>query len=34
MSLEVPRSYDPASDALADVATAVKKHDPSVTPCL
>ncbi len=33
VSLEVPDSYDPASDALADVATAVKKHVPSVTPC-
>lgn len=33
VSLEVPKSYDPASDALADIATAVMKHDPSVTPC-
>lgn len=34
VSVEVPRDYDPASDALADVATAIKKHDPSVTPCV
>ena len=33
VSLEVPKDYDPASDALADIAVAVKKHDPSVTPC-
>lgn len=34
VSVEVPRDYDPASDALADVATAIKKHDPSVKPCV
>lgn len=33
VSVEVPMDYDPAADALADLATAVKKHDPSVTPC-
>ncbi|NRQ51353.1 DUF3515 family protein [Aeromicrobium stalagmiti] len=33
VSVEVPKDYDPAADALADVAAAVKKHDPSVTPC-
>ena len=34
VSVEVPKAYDPASDALADVATAVRKHDPSVKPCV
>lgn len=34
VSVEVPETYDPASDALADVADAVKKHDPSVEPCV
>ena len=34
VSVEVPRDYDPASDALADVAAAVSKHDPSVQPCV
>jgi hypothetical protein len=33
VSVEVPDAYDPASDALADLAGAVKKHVPSVTPC-
>jgi hypothetical protein len=34
VSVEVPKDYDPASDALADVATAIEKHDPSVQPCV
>ncbi|MCL8250103.1 DUF3515 domain-containing protein [Aeromicrobium fastidiosum] len=34
VSVEVPKEYDPASDALADVATAVQKHDRSVQPCV
>ncbi|MCW2770343.1 MAG: hypothetical protein JWR27_1776 [Aeromicrobium sp.] len=33
VSVEVPKEYDPAADALADVADAVEKHDPSVAPC-
>jgi hypothetical protein len=33
VSVEVPDEYDPAADALADLADAVTKHDPSVTPC-
>lgn len=33
VSVEVPRDYDPAADALADLASAVQKHVPSVTPC-
>lgn len=33
VSLEVPDAYDPASDALADLASAVKRHDPSIEPC-
>lgn len=33
VSVEVPNAYDPASDALADLAEVVKKHDPSETPC-
>jgi hypothetical protein len=34
ISVEVPKAYDPASDALADLAGAVRKHDPSVKPCV
>ena len=34
VSLEVPNAYDPAADALADVATSVKKHDPEQQPCV
>jgi len=34
VSVEVPRAYDPASDALADLAGAVRKHDPAVKPCV
>ncbi|MET0468974.1 MAG: DUF3515 family protein [Aeromicrobium sp.] len=33
VSVEVPDAYDPAAEALADLAGAVTKHDPSVTPC-
>lgn len=33
VSVEVPDDYDPASDALADLAGVVKKHDPSEKPC-
>ncbi len=34
VSLEVPKAYDPAADALADVASTVKKHDPEEQPCV
>ena len=34
VSVEVPDAYDPAADALADVAGAVKKHDPVEKPCV
>lgn len=34
VSVEVPKSYDPAADALADLATSVKKHDPEKDPCV
>ena len=34
VSVEVPKDYDPASDALADVAAAISKHDPTVQPCV
>jgi hypothetical protein len=34
VSVEVPKEYDPASEALADLAGAIKKHDPSVKPCV
>ena len=34
VSVEVPKSYDPAADALADLATTVKKHDPETKPCV
>lgn len=33
ISIEVPKTYDPAADALADLAPSVKKHDPLKTPC-
>jgi hypothetical protein len=33
VSVEVPKEYDPAADALADLADTVKKHDRSVRPC-
>jgi hypothetical protein len=34
VSVEVPKTYDPAADALADLATSVKKHDPEKEPCV
>ena len=34
LSLEVPSDYDPAADALADVADLVRRHLPSVKPCV
>ena len=34
ISIEVPKDYDPPADALVDLAAAVKKHDPSVKPCV
>jgi hypothetical protein len=34
VSVEVPKTYDPAADALADLATSVKKHDPEEEPCV
>ena len=34
VSVEVPKSYDPAADALADLAASVKKHDPEKAPCV
>ena len=34
VSVEVPKTYDPAADALADVASTVKKHDPEEQPCI
>ena len=34
VSAEVPKTYDPAADALADLASTVKKHDPERDPCL
>lgn len=33
VSVEVPKDYDPAADALADVAPTLKKHDPSTGGC-
>ncbi len=33
VSVEVPSDYDPATDALVDLASAIKRHDPSDTPC-
>lgn len=32
-SLEVPTDYEPAADALADIAQTIGKHLPSVRPC-
>jgi hypothetical protein len=34
VSVEVPKTYDPAADALADLAPTVKKHDPERDPCV
>lgn len=34
ISVEVPTDYQPAADALVDLAAAVKKHDPSIKPCV
>jgi hypothetical protein len=34
VSVEVPKTYDPAADALADLASSVKKHDPEKQPCV
>ena len=34
VSVEVPKAYDPAADALADLASTVKKHDPEERPCV
>ena len=34
VSVEVPKTYDPAADALADLASSVKKHDPEKKPCV
>ncbi len=34
LSLEVPSDYDPAADALADVADLVRRHLPNVKPCV
>lgn len=33
VSVEVPKAYDPASDALADLADVIKRHDPSEQVC-
>lgn len=33
VSVEVPDAYDPASDALSDLADSIKRHDPDDTPC-
>ena len=30
----MPKAYDPAADALADLASTVKKHDPEKEPCV
>lgn len=34
VSIEVPAHYDPAADALVDLAPSVRKHDPEVKPCV
>jgi hypothetical protein len=34
ISVEVPKKYDPAADALADLAVSVKKHDPLKDRCV
>jgi hypothetical protein len=33
VSLEVPKNYDPAADALADLAEVIGRHDPEVKAC-
>jgi len=33
VSVEVPAEHDPASNALADLANTVQKHDPLLGPC-
>jgi len=34
ISVEVPKSYDPAADVLVDLADSVEKHDPLDKPCV
>lgn len=34
LSVEIPARYEPAADALVDLAKSVKKHDPLVKPCV
>lgn len=34
VSVEVPEAYEPGADALADLAETIKRHDPSVQPCV
>jgi hypothetical protein len=34
LSLEAPADYEPAADALADVADLVRRHVPNVKPCV
>lgn len=34
ISLDVPSDYEPAADALADVADLVRRHLPNVKPCV
>ncbi|MDR7087302.1 hypothetical protein J2X11_002141 [Aeromicrobium panaciterrae] len=34
ISVEVPAAYDPAADALVDIAPSVLKHDPVVKACV
>ncbi len=34
ISVEVPGAYDPAADALVDIAPSVLKHDPVVKECV
>ena len=34
VSVEVPGAYDPAADALVDLAPSVLKHDPVVKECV
>ncbi|WP_230973351.1 DUF3515 family protein [Aeromicrobium terrae] len=33
VSVEVPKDYDPAADALADLAEVIGRHDPEVQAC-
>jgi hypothetical protein len=33
VSVEVPKAYDPAADALADLAPWIRKHDPEERGC-